>query len=172
MRGPLKEFPELNLIWNLGSVLKVLVIWVSKYLSLKPRLFQTISTGNPNVVWDILAVTKIHPGKQTQQRVCRTFLENFTFSLSISFLIAKDALLHTARFHISLCGFQDAENPKSSSQFWALESWKIKTYACSMNPFHNEVSYLNSLWIRGRGERKPRQASVGVGKAQASSFLC
>lgn len=115
MKGPLKEFPELNLIFNLGSVLKVLVIWAYKYLSLKPRLFQTVSTWKSQAVWNILAVTKIHPGQQTQQQICNTFLENLP--LCILFLMVKNALLHTAHFCINFYCFQDAENLKSSLQF-------------------------------------------------------
>lgn len=70
-------------------MLEVLVIWAYKYLNLKPRLFQTISARNPGTVWNILAVTKIHPGQQTQQQVHCTFLEIFAFRLNILFLMAR-----------------------------------------------------------------------------------
>lgn len=89
MKGPLKEFPELSLTANRASMLEVLVIWAYKYLNLKPRLFQTISARNPGTVWNILAVTKIHPGQQTQQQVHCTFLEIFAFRLNILFLMAR-----------------------------------------------------------------------------------
>lgn len=117
MKGPLKEFPELSLTANSGSMLKVLVIWAYKYLNLKPRLFQTISARNPGAVWNILAVTKIHPGQQTQQQVQCTFLEIFAFGLSILFLMARTlyCTLHALAF--GFCCFQEAGGTlKSSSQ--------------------------------------------------------
>lgn len=103
MKGPLK-FPELNLTVNLGSMLKVLVIWAYKYLNLKPRLFQTISARNPGAIQNIIAVTKIHPEQQTQQQVHCTFLEIFAFRLSILFLMARVlyCMLHALPLHLPL----------------------------------------------------------------------
>lgn len=52
-------------------------------------LFQTISARNPGAVWNMLAVTKTHPGQQAQQQVHCTFLEIFAFRLSVLSLMAR-----------------------------------------------------------------------------------